>query len=117
MRFKLLLLASTLYSATYGWTYTFINKTKKTITVTAKLRSLKKGTPGQALCQATVLPGQSQPCDTGDQCAQVLFVMQEGALQGQTFNLESSCHNMEYTFGESQYGSLGMVTITQRIIK
>lgn len=113
----LMLLMLTFSWSCYGWTYTFSNKTAKPITVTANLRSLKKGTSGQVICQVTIPANQSQSCDTGNQCVQVLHVIQQGALQGQTFNLDSACQNMEFTFGQSQYSSLGMFSLEKKIVQ
>lgn len=116
MRFIMLLMI-TCYWSCYGWTYIFSNKTNKALTVTATLRSLKKGTSGQVVCQVTVPAQQSQSCDTGNQCAQVLHVTQEGALQGNTFNIDPACQNMEFSFGQSRYSSLGMVSLEKTIVK
>lgn len=116
MRLTIALLASTVFVQTYGFTYVFSNKISKAITITAKLRSLKKGIPGQVICQVTVPGNQSVSCDSGNQCPEVLHVIIQDALQGQTFNIKA-CQNTEFIFGQSKYTSLDMVSLEEKAIK
>lgn len=110
------LLVSTFFVPAYGFTYVFSNKTSKTITVTAKLRSLQKGIPGQVICHVTVPGNQSVSCDSGNQCPEVLHVVIQDALQGQTFNIQA-CQNTEFIFSQTKYTSLGTVSLEEKAIK
>lgn len=92
MRFIIAVLISTIYLSNHCWTHTFRNGSNSRINIATKRRN------GETICHVILSAGQSQSCEAGGKCPEIIEISKVGNARSSIYNIAdwNKCQHFEF---------------------